>query len=87
MARGISEEHNPKRRPLRTFKRGKRGIGYGTVGGQMFPGVTSRKPTDPIPPDELVEEIKKVFPGTIEVNNESEEPPTEYGEDGDMSYG
>jgi len=87
MAQGKNEEYNPKRRPLRTFIRGKRGIGYGTVGGQMLPGVTSRAPTDPIPDDELMDELKKAFPGSTEINNQPEAPPTEYGEDGDMSYG
>ena len=45
-----------------------------------------RKPTDPIPDDELMDELKKAFPGSTEINNEPEEPPTEYGEDEDMSY-
>ena len=46
-----------------------------------------RKPTDPIPDDELMDELKKAFPGSTEINNQPEAPPTEYEEDGDMSYG
>jgi len=42
MAKGTSEEYNPKRRP--------------------------RKPTDPIPPDELMDELKRLFPGAVEVD-------------------
>ena len=51
MAKGKSEEHNPKRRP--------------------------RKPTDPIPDDELMGELKKAFPGSTEVNDEPKTPPLE----------
>ena len=86
MAKGKHEEHNPKRRPLRTFIRGNRGIVF-SRDSQMFPGVPSRAPTDPIPDDELMDELKKAFPGSTEINNQPEAPPTEYGEDGDMSYG
>ena len=42
MAKGKSEEHNPKRRP--------------------------RKPTDPIPDDELMEKLKEAFPGYEEID-------------------
>ena len=37
--------------------------------------------------NELMDELKKAFPGSTEINNQPEAPPTEYGEDGDMSYG
>ncbi len=83
MARGKPEEFNPKRRPRRTFKRIRNVIGYGTVGGPMLPGVPPRKPTDPIPDDELMDELKKAFPGSTEINNQPEAPPTESG---DMGY-
>ena len=36
-----------------------------------------RKPTDPIPDDELMGELKKAFPGSTEVNDEPKTPPLE----------
>lgn len=36
-----------------------------------------RKPTDPIPDDELMDEVKKAFPGSTEIKNEPKTPPLE----------
>ena len=85
MAKGTYEEYNPKRRPYNPHDYNPHGpnlINIGDIessgGGRTYsnskppsdPHGPTRKSTDPIPPDELVEEIKKVFPGTIETTDE-----------------